>query len=120
MTNILCENGLNFVWMQQESVDCKWLKNVLRSRISDINIQNWHNEMTINSHCVSYQLFKDNLRLEPYIITLLNTCQSITMCKFRCGNSNIRYISDRFKKISRTERLCNLCDDGWEMNFTIS
>ena len=40
MTNILCENVLNFVWLQQESVDCKWLNNVLRSRISDINIQN--------------------------------------------------------------------------------
>ena len=34
------------------------------------------------------------------------------MCKFRCGNSNIPYISGRFKKISRTDRLCNLCDDG--------
>ena len=67
ITNILCENGLNFVWPQQESVDCKWLKNVLRARISDINIQNWHNEMEVNSHCVSYKLFKDNLRLEPYI-----------------------------------------------------
>ena len=51
MTNILCENLF----------DCKWLKNVLRSRISDINIQNWHNEMEVNSHCVSYKLFKDNL-----------------------------------------------------------
>ena len=34
------------------------------------------------------------------------------MCKFRCGNSNIPYISGRFKKISRTDILCNLCDDG--------
>ena len=107
----MCENGLNFVWLQQESVDCKWLKNVLRWRISDVNIQNLHNEMEVNSHCVSYQLFKDYLRLEPYI-TLLTTCQSITMCKFRCGNSNIPYISGRFKNISRTDRLGNLCDDG--------
>ena len=106
MTRIPCENGLNFVWMQQESVDCKWLKNVLPSRISDINIQNWHNEMAVNSHCVSYQLFKDNLRLEPYNYNVIDT-----MCKFRCGNSNIPYISGRFQKI-RTERLCNLCDDG--------
>ena len=66
MTSILCENGLNFVWLQQESVYCKWLKNMLRSRISDINIQNWHNEMEVNSHCVSYKFVKDNLRLEPY------------------------------------------------------
>ena len=43
---------------------------MLRSRISDINIQNWHNEMEVNSHCVSYKLFKDNLRLEPYILGL--------------------------------------------------
>ena len=67
--------------------------------------------MEVNNHCVSYQLFKVKLRLEPYI-TLLNTCQGITMCKFRCGNSNILYISGRFKKIRRTDRLCNLCDDG--------
>ena len=31
-----------------------------------LHIQNWHNEMAVNSHCVSYQLFKDNLRLAPY------------------------------------------------------
>ena len=84
-----------------------------------ISIQNWHNTMEVNSHCVSYKLFKENLRLKPYI-PLLNTCQRIPMCKFRCGNSNITYISGRFKKISRTDRLCNLCDDGWwEMNLTI-
>ena len=34
------------------------------------------------------------------------------MCKFRCGNSNIPYISGRLKKTSRTDRLCNLSDDG--------
>ena len=31
-----------------------------------LHIPNWHNEMAVNSHCVSYQLFKDNLRLAPY------------------------------------------------------
>ena len=58
---------------------------------------------------MSYELVYTSIHSS---ITLLNTCQSITMCKFRCGNSNIPYISGRFRKISRTDRLCNLCDDG--------
>ena len=59
------------------------------------------NEMNINSLCESYQMFKDNLRCEPYI-TLLNTRQRITLCKFRCGN--IPIVSGRYQIVNRYER----------------
>ena len=90
--NILCESGFTFVWLQQETVKPKWLNGVLHKRLDDINRQKWHNEMNVNSHCESYQMFKDNLRCEPYI-TLLNTRQRITLCKFRWGNTNIPIVS---------------------------
>ena len=67
--------------------------------------------MNVNSHCESYQMFKDNLRCEPYI-TLLNTRQRITLCKFRCGNTNIPIVSGRYQSVNRSERTCNLCDAG--------
>ena len=63
--NILCESGFTFVWLQQETVNPKWLKGLLHKRLADINRQKWHNEMNVNSHCESYQMFKDNLRREP-------------------------------------------------------
>ena len=56
-------------------------------------------------------MFKDNLRCEPYI-TLLNTRQRITLCKFRCGNTNIPIVSGRYQSVNRSERTCNLCDAG--------
>ena len=63
------------------------------------------------SLCESYQMFKDNLRCEPYI-TLLNTRQRITLCKFRCGNTNTPIVSGRYQTVNRSERTCNLCDAG--------
>ena len=111
MKNILCESGFTFVWLQQETVNPKWLKGLLHKRLADINRQKWHNEMNANSHCESYQMFKDNLRCEPYI-TLLNTRQHITLCKFRCGNTNIPIVSGRYQTVNRSERTCNLCDAG--------
>ena len=41
--NILCESGFTFVWLQQETVNPKWLKGVLHKRLVDINRQKWHN-----------------------------------------------------------------------------
>ena len=67
--------------------------------------------MNVNSHCESYQMFKDNLRYEPYI-TVFNTRQRITLCKFRCGDTNIPIVSGRYKTVNRSERTCNLCDAG--------
>ena len=40
--NILCESGFTFVWLQQETVNPKWLKGVLHKRLADINRQVWH------------------------------------------------------------------------------
>ena len=80
--NILCESGFTFVWLQQETVNPKWLKSLLHKRLADISRQKWHNEMNVNSHCESYQMFKDNLGCESYnkviyYITLLNTRQHV-------------------------------------------
>ena len=47
--NILCESGFTFVWLQQETVNPKWLKGVLHKCLADINSQKWHNEMNVNS-----------------------------------------------------------------------
>ena len=97
--------------VERRTVNPKWLKGVLHKRLVDINRQKWHNEMNVNSHCESYQMFKDSLRCEPYI-TLLNTRQRITLCKFRCGNTNIPIVSGRYQTVNRSERTYNLCDAG--------
>ena len=107
--NIWYESGFTFVWLQQETVNPKWLKGVIHKRLADFNRQKWHNEMNVNSHCESYQMLKDNLRCEPYI-TLLITRQRITLYKFRCGNTNILIVSGRYQTVNRSERTCNLCD----------
>ena len=43
---------------------------------------------------------------------ILNTRQRITLCKFRCGNTNIPIVSGRYQTVNRSERTCNLCDAG--------
>ena len=112
MNNILCASGFTFVWLQQETGHPKWLKGVLHKRLADINRLKWHNEMNVNSHFLIFKImFKDNLRCEPYT-TLLNTRQRMTLCKFRCGNTNIPIVSGRYQTVNRSERTYNLCDAG--------
>ena len=51
---------------------------------ADINRQQWHNEINVNSRYEFDKTFKDKLLCEQ-IITLLNIIQRILLCKLNAG-----------------------------------
>ena len=83
MKNILCESGFTFVWLQQETVNPKWLKGLLHKRLADINRQKWHNEINVNSHCESYQILSLSLSIIAWSREAsLNTIPAIDVTKY--------------------------------------
>ena len=72
-------------------------------------IQEWNAEVFNKSSCLNYRIFKSELQLENYLITLTNR-DRINLCKFRCGNSKLPIVTGRYQGIERDDRICSLCD----------
>ena len=83
----------------------------MKLRLSDMFYQQWHSNITEMSSCTFYRIFKNNLKLEKYLLDL-NVSERINLCKFRCRNSKLPVIVLGFasQNISRENRLCTICD----------
>ena len=74
--NFLNNCGLCDIWINQNSLDVNWAKNVVESRLHDIDIQKWDTKVFNNSQSISYRIFKTNHRLEPYLVLHSKNTQS--------------------------------------------
>lgn len=105
---ILFNCGFNFVWNCQQ-VNSTWLKNCIKQRISDQQIQDWSSTLDNSSSCYNYKIFKSELCLEKYLIILPRSL-SIPLTKFRLRNSKIPVVSGTFFNIDYDDRICKLCN----------
>ena len=58
---------------------------------------------------VNYRIFKENFRFEKYF-DILDTNDSIVLCKFRTTNHKLPIEIGRWNNIERSSRICHLCD----------
>ena len=61
--------GLTFLWHRQ-SISVNSFKKLIKQRMKDQYIQHWNGEMSINSLCYNYKMFKSKFRFEEYLIQL--------------------------------------------------
>ena len=101
--------GLSNCWIAEE-INLKWLTKSLARRLNDIDIQNWHSEVSSNSLCAFYRLIKNDNRLEPYL-TNLKYKHRVSLTKFKCGNSNLPSSINR-RNHTDQQPVCTLCDSG--------
>ena len=95
----LSKCGLGFIWLNRCNVNNKALNKIIDVHFSDVTKQKWVSEVTHNSCCTNYSIFKSDLVFEKYLIQL-NYNDRIVLCKFRCGN--IRFPSN-CRRFSREE-----------------
>ena len=108
--SILDKTGLSYIWNSDvELINPTWLKSTLKQTLHDMFIQEWNAEVFNKSSCLNYRIFKSELQLENYLITLTNR-DRINLCKFRCGNSKLPIVTGRYQGIERDDRICSLCD----------
>ena len=68
---ILCNSGNPFFWYQQEQLTPKvFMKNVVAEQLKLQFFQTWESEVYRNRKCVSYRIFKDEIKSEPYLSKL--------------------------------------------------
>ena len=92
------------------STNHKWLTKSLARRLNDIELQNWHSEVSSNSLCTFYRLVKNDNRIEPYL-TDLKYKHRVSLTKFKCGNNNLPSSINRRNHIDQ-QPVCTLCDSG--------
>ena len=107
--NTLDKLGLSYLWFDNQSINPRWFKATIKTRLDDVYSQNWHAEMFSNSLCLNYRIFKENCSCELSLLKLPFKYR-ITLTKFRCGNHRLPIASGRFANIERSQRICTICD----------
>lgn len=104
--NILDDCGLSYLWHDAGQMNPKYLKLMIERRLSDMELQRWHEKLQSNPLCDSYKLFKTDFTFEPYLI-MLRPAERICLSKFQCGNHKLP-ISERRYDHKNVPRQCTL------------
>jgi hypothetical protein len=103
--------GLNYLWLSQSVPNINWLKSIIKQRISDQFVQNWHTSVSDSSKSLFYRTIKNNINLENYLL-LLPKRLSIPITKLRLGNHKLPIEKGRWENRSREERICSHCNQN--------
>ena len=110
MENIFDDLGLSYIWTSQNFKSANYLKNSVKNKLNDINLQSWIATRDSSSKGTMYKIVKnDSLYLENYINNTSENTWKILL-KFRTANHNLPVETGRWKKIPLGERKCPLCD----------
>ena len=107
---ILDSCGMSNVWRNPNNYNITLVQKSLNLRLNDMYFQEWNNDVNKMSSCRFYKTYKEDLKIENYILKL-NTVNRIHICKFRCRNIKIPVIVLGYKhlNIPYENRLCTLC-----------
>ena len=108
---ILCNSGNPNFWSEQELLSPKYfMKNVVAIQLENQFVQEWEFEVHRNRKCVTYRIFKDEIKFEPYLIKL-DFVNRRALCKFRTGNHKLPVAKSRYISGGGGEEVkCMLCD----------
>ncbi|ESP02071.1 hypothetical protein LOTGIDRAFT_157217 [Lottia gigantea] len=102
---LLDQIGFSYVFTNPGSVYFKSLK----SRIYDQYVQEWWSSLVESSKLRFFRNFKINSQYETYLDANIATKFRSIICKFRCGNLQLRVETGRYTKIPRDKRICECC-----------
>lgn len=107
--SILDNCGRSNVWNSTTPICGKWLVKAVEQSLKDQFLQSWRQDLLSKSSCDFYVSFKDDFKLENYLL-LPNVKLARALCRFRTGNNKLPLITGRYRSIPRHERHCTACD----------
>ncbi|XP_060563724.1 uncharacterized protein LOC132723080 [Ruditapes philippinarum] len=103
--------GLSNFWINNVATSLPLFKKIVKNRLKDQFIQNWHSEMSQSSKCLNYRMYKSEFRFEKFL-DILPSHLALVRLRFRCMNHKMPIESGRFCNIPRELRVCNLCNNS--------
>ena len=101
--------GFSHLWTDNpEHISHLWVKNAVKLRLNDMYKQHWISTMNVNSQCIIYCLFKEELCFEKYL-KQLNGKDLLSRCKFRCRSHKLPVSYNRFHD-GQYDNMCPLRD----------
>ena len=112
----LDKTGFSWVW-DAHQFNIESFKMEFKQRCKDIFIQQWQADISSNSQCTSYQLFKDVFKIEKYW-SMLEPAYAMNIAKFRTRTNHLPVTRNRFNETLNIN--CNLCNNdavGNELHY---
>ena len=112
--------GMSNLWQNQ--ITDKWVVKSLEQKLKDQFMQNCLSDINMSPKCLCYRIFKTSIDFEKYI-SKLSLNNMYILCKFRCGSHRLPIEAGRWQGVSRSDRLCHLCDSndiGDEYHYIMS
>ena len=117
--DILERCGRPDVWQSQQ---CNFnITTMIKRNLIEQYKQEWHSNIDNSSKGRNYNLFKDDLNFEEYLLQLPKQLY-INFARFRTSNHRFPCETGRYQDIDYPERKCNLCDKndiGDEMHYLL-
>ena len=95
--------------MNQEIVNLKWFKVVVKLKLTDQYHQQWGSNICNSDGCTTYRIIKCDFKMEKYLLVLPPNL-SRPLYKFCTYNHRLPIQQRRYSGIDRQERFCALCD----------
>ena len=111
--SIITNSGNPFFWDEQEHLAPKaFMKDVISAQLKLQFTQEWEFEIFRNRKCVSYRIFKDEIKSEPYLAKL-DFVDRRALCKFRTGNHKLPVAKSRYNEGGGgVDVKCKLCESN--------
>ena len=109
--SILYECGMQYIWDSQNFPNIVWLRIHVQQTLIDQFKQKWFSDVFNSPKAANYRIFKNELRLEDYLIKLPSKMATV-FCKFRLSNFKLPVEVGRWRGVNREDRICHLCNVG--------
>ena len=108
--NLLQQSGFNDVWLFPCSVNIKQFTPILRSRLIDMYINEWHRDTANRSSLVLYRNIKSSFTRSDYLDIMKIPKFRNVLAKFRLSSHELNVEQGRYRNIQRIERKCSFCN----------
>ena len=118
LNDILNKIGKSYLW-NAVGVGNHRIKTLVKQTLKDSFIQNWSSDISNNTLCLNYRIFKRKFCL-PHYLTTLDKDLRIPLARYRCGSHHLPVSKERYNGVNDTH-LCPLCtnDTGDEYHYIL-
>ena len=105
----LCSIGFGRNWFEQYVENNNVFISEVTLRLTDIERQRFHEQITLYSRLKYYVTFKNNFNIDLYLIHIQNINYRRILTKLRLGVLELEIETGRWTNTDRNDRICKLC-----------